>query len=390
MHLFEKHISLIEPNDILRLIENEVSENKVLEFKSGLSLSDKNDKKEFLFDIAAMANTDGGLIIFGIEEKKDESGKSTGVAENLVDILQNQNQDQLLLTIQNMIRDGIDPSVNPEVRILEVEQKKILLIGIKKFTSFPHMVTNSGANKFYRRNSNGKYPVDVAELNDLFIQNTNLQDKIRSFVEERIKYVISKEFLTPLDISNPVFLHIIPISCFFNHFIDFADAEHSQKITSKLYDIQSKSNSPKLHNFEGLMINHTIGTEVRAHCQLFRNGIIEVYDSQFIHYPYGNQKIMFGDELEEAVKDAIIQSFRLFDFLKLEPPYAIYLNLLNTRNISLTQNPAVVRRTPKAFGRNQIQLPPVIVHSKEENMKETLRSIFNIIWQTAGFSQSPC
>lgn len=53
-------------NDIKRLIENQVPVQKTLEYKKELHFAKDADKKEFLFNISAMYNTDGGCIICGI------------------------------------------------------------------------------------------------------------------------------------------------------------------------------------------------------------------------------------------------------------------------------------------------------------------------------------
>lgn len=47
-------------SDIKRLISNQIQENKSLDYKKELHISKDNDKKEFLYDISAMYNTDGG------------------------------------------------------------------------------------------------------------------------------------------------------------------------------------------------------------------------------------------------------------------------------------------------------------------------------------------
>jgi predicted HTH transcriptional regulator len=54
--------------DIKRLKDNSVPESKTLEYKKDLTLKNDYNKKEFLSDISAFANTSGGDIIYGIKE----------------------------------------------------------------------------------------------------------------------------------------------------------------------------------------------------------------------------------------------------------------------------------------------------------------------------------
>ena len=75
MNLHGKPLSLVTEKDILQLIENEVPEGRDLDYKRDINL---DDRKEFLFDLTSFANTTGGIIIYGVEEKKDTNSKNTG------------------------------------------------------------------------------------------------------------------------------------------------------------------------------------------------------------------------------------------------------------------------------------------------------------------------
>lgn len=69
MFLLGKSVEQLEIQDILRLVENQIPETKTLDYKKELKLQQGQDKKEFLYDVTSMYNTDGGCLIYGIEEK---------------------------------------------------------------------------------------------------------------------------------------------------------------------------------------------------------------------------------------------------------------------------------------------------------------------------------
>ena len=59
---------------IKSFINNEIEESIHIEFKSSGALSKKdNEKKEVSKDVSAFANSDGGIIIYGIEEKNHKA-----------------------------------------------------------------------------------------------------------------------------------------------------------------------------------------------------------------------------------------------------------------------------------------------------------------------------
>lgn len=58
-------------DDIEKLISNEVEENIHLDYKAAGALDKKDDKKrnEITKDISAFANSDGGIIVYGVSEE---------------------------------------------------------------------------------------------------------------------------------------------------------------------------------------------------------------------------------------------------------------------------------------------------------------------------------
>ena len=76
MRLRGKHISEIEEEDIVSLIENKVEESLTIEYKQKLpDLKNDKEKIKFLSLISSFANKSGGIIIYGMEEVKDNGKK---------------------------------------------------------------------------------------------------------------------------------------------------------------------------------------------------------------------------------------------------------------------------------------------------------------------------
>ena len=55
--------------DLQRLIDNEVEESTILEYKSSFAVQNPKWREELAKDISAMANSNGGIIVFGIKQK---------------------------------------------------------------------------------------------------------------------------------------------------------------------------------------------------------------------------------------------------------------------------------------------------------------------------------
>ncbi|MCE8485537.1 ATP-binding protein [Bacteroides uniformis] len=93
--------------DLERLIENKIPESTTLEYKSSFATQNKKWKEELAKDISAMANSNGGVIIYGIREKECEGGDS--VPEKLLPI---SNSDMSKDQLTQLISSNIQPVIN--------------------------------------------------------------------------------------------------------------------------------------------------------------------------------------------------------------------------------------------------------------------------------------
>ena len=68
--MIPKPIDQITIADIQRLVDNEVPAGRTLHYKPALPQDNQAENINFLIDICALANTNGGDIIYGLETQK--------------------------------------------------------------------------------------------------------------------------------------------------------------------------------------------------------------------------------------------------------------------------------------------------------------------------------
>ena len=109
--------------DLQSIIRDEISESSILEYKEKFVLRPdcpvstkrsrkkrelaEEDKKEFAKDISAMANSNGGTVIYGIVERENEEGRKIPVRLNPI---KNYEMDKDRLA--RLILALITPSIN--------------------------------------------------------------------------------------------------------------------------------------------------------------------------------------------------------------------------------------------------------------------------------------
>src|SRR6266699_2250003 len=98
MSITATDLQRISELDLKQLIENEVAEGLMVEYKR--DLYGPSDKREALKDISSFSNTAGGHIIIGMEE-------AAGLPINLVGV--EGDLDKEIQRLENLLRDCIEP-----------------------------------------------------------------------------------------------------------------------------------------------------------------------------------------------------------------------------------------------------------------------------------------
>jgi len=89
--------------DIQQLVDNSVSEGLRVEFKRELYGNDDKQKKELLKDVSAFANSHGGHLILGVEEKNGAASCVVGLAGI--------NPDTEVQRLQQSLQTGVEPRI---------------------------------------------------------------------------------------------------------------------------------------------------------------------------------------------------------------------------------------------------------------------------------------
>lgn len=388
MYLLGKRADEITEFDINRLLENQIQENKNLDYKRDLKLSKDSDKKEFLFDISAMYNTDGGCFIFGIEELKDEKGQNTGKPSKIAG-LKIENSDKLIQQIEDILKNSTEPSISQILlREIEIDSNKLLIIGVPKGLGLPSMVTFNRTNKFYKRRNSGKFLVDVHELNQMFMQNQVLIERANEFRKNRINDILNQENNPNLNIKHSFFIHIIPYNFLTNQLSSLALFEDDLRAKMRPFSYGSEKGWRDKFNFDGFSTFSSAFKldEITSYNQLFRNGIYEVYSSN-VFYQTRHQKDGFnGKSLLESTIESINQGLSILDDLAIDSPFLVSYSFRNVEGMIMDSELAY--NVPE-FHQNNLDFPFVQVPSPRSDTKKLMKPNFDILWQTFGHKESP-
>ena len=177
-----------DQSDLQKFVDNNIPESLHLDYKASDALSDKK-KDEILKDVSAFANSDGGMIIYGIKEDKQNHTFSidTGI-------------DASKRNWQEWVGQIIDSGIFPKISGIKINSINLdsgnfaYAIEIPKSSSAPHQ---SPDKKYYKRSNSQSQPMEHYEIDD--IRNRSLL--ILPLVNVDIE--IKKGNIVDFVISNP-------------------------------------------------------------------------------------------------------------------------------------------------------------------------------------------
>jgi len=384
MLLFGKTVDHITPADIQRLVEDGVRESKTLEYKETLPSSSDEAKREFLADISSLANTNGGVIVYGLSEKRDEEGNKLGFPASPIHGIDKFSADEDIRRLENILRSGLDPPISSFMfNPIEVEEKTVLLLGIGRSLFAPHMVDYKNHTRFYSRGNTLKQRMSVDELRRAFLEMSSWEEQAKQFRAVRLKELFEDPAIVGhAKVIAPLVTHIIPLGR-----------------SGSLLDLKQLPNrlSKGFPNFEygqqgtfdidGYIAFAPLNTEC-FYMRFFRWGAIETYACSDVDKWYGAEKSINAVLFERNTRDLLETAIPFLQANSIDAPYMVFLSLLQVQGHSFRPPGRGMVLPPAPIKRNELLVPGVLVPTTSQIMM-TMKQAFEVLWQGAGWSHCP-
>lgn len=169
------------------LIENKVEENLNLDYKAAASL-DRNDKKtnEISKDVSAFANSDGGTIIYGIKEDRENKHLPSEIDPIDRKLISKEWVEQI---IQSRIRPRIEGVLIIPIEINNDSHDVIYVVEIQK-SNTAHQADDK---KYYKRFNFNSEPMYDYEIRDILNRSKNPEIDLE-FVIQKKTHEVSKSY----------------------------------------------------------------------------------------------------------------------------------------------------------------------------------------------------
>ena len=214
MYFFDKENYNID--DIISLIDNEAEESVHLDFKAAGSLSKDDRKKlEIAKDVSAFANADGGIIVYGVEEREHKAYALSFINGGIY----------TKEWLEQVIQDNIQRKIN-DLKIFPIRfdgdiEKTVYIVKIPRSNNTPHM---SADKCYYKRNNFRSVKMEEYEVRDLFYRESTPNLKIAGYniakIEENEHYT-TFGFIAQICNDSNTIANLYKLNCYIINFIDF-------------------------------------------------------------------------------------------------------------------------------------------------------------------------
>ena len=382
MSIEKRNFDALSEGDLREIVEGAVPEGLRIEYKAETYETNDRQKREFLKDISAFANAQGGHLLLGLEERGGAASALTGLAL--------EDTDAEILRLLQLARSGLEPRIS-DLRIKSVpleSGRHVLVIRVPKSWNPPHRVIAQGANRFYVRHSAGVHEPDVQELRVLFVQSTSALDQARSFRRERLAAIKGGEGNRPLINQGRLLLHVVPVAAFSGGVSLSVEAIHEKHMLFR--PIGAIEGFSPCFNYRGF-INERRETDLNhGYTQVYRNGIIEAVKANVRHMR-GNLPYVNAEITEKELFTVFPDYLTALRDLEVPPPLILMLTLEGLEGARIGFGGNVLCDENRPLPEEDLLLPESVLedYGDREDYHRVIRPAFDALWNAIGHSKSP-
>jgi hypothetical protein len=187
-----KRLRDVTETDLRQVLESGVEEHKHLDYKAELYPKNDAGQKDFLIDVCAFANAEGGILLLGVPETRDAgSGQPTGVPDLCkFEGIESPNPDSVLVGYDSRVVSGIEERLSLESHPIKLGNGRyVFAIRIPNSLNKPHCVRRDDKRYFPSRRDRHLYYMDVQEIKELVMRTASRQEQAEELLLEALKEV---------------------------------------------------------------------------------------------------------------------------------------------------------------------------------------------------------
>lgn len=367
---------------IERLVQDQVQESLHLDFKRELPTKREDSRKELLKDVCALANTEGGRIVYGVREGSD------GLAEAIVPIA-SEDRDDAQRRLDQCIADGIEPRVvGYTVLAISVDGGYVLVVEVPQQYGGPFQTNFNNQRKFIYRQGTMNLEMNYGQLRAAFQLRGRASQAATEWRIGRLAHLDRSIQKRQLEDVAWLTLHIVPHqSLFGDSQIDIHAVRNRHRSL-----IEGDHTLSSTFTADGLLYTDAGRGEPKSKfIRMFRSGLVEVVWKGRARQEPG-KLVIHGYTATALMRNASKNCAIALGQVGISGPAYIALSGINAEGYGLLYPGPDFLQEAAAPWEPAIELPMLEVDSLAQLATDPdiwCRQLANMLFQTFGLEECP-
>lgn len=373
----------IDSEKLQQICDDRTSESLTLEFKRELPGRDADHKAEFLKDVSALANADGGDLVYGIEERQ-------GAAFRLHPIDASTSGDAEKRRLGQILDSSIEPRITGiQYHWTQVGDGFVLILRIPKSYDAPHrlaLASHRHDEKFYLRSGTHISTMSYDQLKASFDRTATLTERVKVFRLDRLQAIRQGQTPKPMLNGPCCVAHLIPLaSASMRQVLDVVELRNAGINEILFYDWGH--NSAAL-NLDGVVAHSHISPaspQTYGYNQIYRTGCTEsVFHAASEIRP--QDMIIPSTVVTAGLRLAVERNISLLRNRGVSGPVIVALSMLNVTGYTFGVGGMYSMVNTALADRSDLILPEVWVESLDglTSVDDVVKPLLDLLWQSFG------
>lgn len=353
-------------------------ESQTLDFKRELPGLDARGRNEFLKDVCAMANADGGDLVYGVAEE-------SGAAREPVPIV-GQSADEVLRRLTQIIDAGLEPRVNG-IAMKDVpfaDGGFALVVRVPASFEAPHRYRLESHTRFVLRNGTVNSDMTYDQLRSAFDRSATLAERAREFRLQRCEAIAAGRGWRPLAPGPLAVVHLIPLAAFAGRTaVDVATLHDGDYMTFAQTRPSWGQMTTRTLNLDGLVVHpaQEAGAAVLAYSQVFRTGCLETVRN--VTHTREGPELIPSTVLAAFIRNMVISFTKGAVQNGFPGPAVLGVSLLRVANVRLGLGDRYAQYIAPTADRRSLLVPETWMPALDglTDVDSVVRPILDILWQ---------
>ena len=356
-------------------------ETQTLEFKAKLPLNDETAKHEFRKDVCALANAEGGDLVYGI-------GENSGCA-NAIDPIVDSDFDAVQRRLKQILESMVEPRIH-NIRFHRCTLAAggfVVILRIPSSYDGPHRFGLAPAHRFAIRIDTSTSDMTYDQLRNAFGRSETLHQKAAQFRAARVDMIVADQTPRVMKFGVRLIVHIIPLCGLAGRAkVDIAALQAAHDI----FRMDASTSWKRIANLAGLKLHPPYEVNSGAtYAQIFRNGAFEYVENVSQESQGQDKFIVDGNYVGTELRNCLNVYAKGAIQLGVEGQAVVCISLAYTNgSLLLLRGNSLSRDLTEGGGK--IDLPEVMVADIAGvlNLDEITQPILDVLYQC--FGQHSC